>query len=423
MACKKETPTDTCVPAILDVLMATGSVPTPPNVTSGDIFVTPAATLKQSDSTNRYSFTWFELSVLILCLFGICGNILNILVLTSRRFYTALNRLGSSANYGLVALAVSDLLFCVAVLPTSLLSGAVSDVRDGYLRQKWFLVYRLYGTASIYLFQMTSAWFVVGIALNRWASVVFPLRSKELITKRVTLAVIASIVCASIVASLPRYLMHVIAPYRTPTGDIAYTIKVRREPVSEARNRFYCIWILPIISSFIPAIVLGLCNLKLIVNIKRAYAPAPPAAPLRYSSRTRRMNATEHQKRDGVDLRITVTLVAVFLMYLLLVTPAEIMQYINPYEKWGEMGEIVVNFINVLLLINFSFNFLLYCVVNVSFRKTLKELLQRITCCKTKNSPIYKSHEELPALLAFKCQDIEKRPDQFVTIRLIETCP
>ena len=66
---------------------------------------------------------WFEGILLCLCVIGVSGNILNLLVLTRRRFCSSLNNLESSANYGLIALAISDLCFCLVVLPHVFLSG------------------------------------------------------------------------------------------------------------------------------------------------------------------------------------------------------------------------------------------------------------------------------------------------------------
>ena len=79
-----------------------------------------ASPVTQSSSSG---LGWFEGVLLCLCLIGVSGNILNLLVLTRRRFSSSLNKLESSANYGLIALAISDLCFCVMVLPHVFLSG------------------------------------------------------------------------------------------------------------------------------------------------------------------------------------------------------------------------------------------------------------------------------------------------------------
>lgn len=55
----------------------------------------------------------------VVCLIGIVGNCLNLLALTSMilAHRTPMDRMERSATAGLLALAVSDLFFCVAVMP------------------------------------------------------------------------------------------------------------------------------------------------------------------------------------------------------------------------------------------------------------------------------------------------------------------
>lgn len=53
-----------------------------------------------------------------ICAFGIVGNLLNLIVLTRKRLQCSMDRMEKSAHVGLVALAVSDLLFCLVYLMT-----------------------------------------------------------------------------------------------------------------------------------------------------------------------------------------------------------------------------------------------------------------------------------------------------------------
>ena len=53
-----------------------------------------------------------------ICVFGIIGNLLNLVVLTRKRLQCSMDRMEKSAHVGLVALAVSDMMFCVFYLST-----------------------------------------------------------------------------------------------------------------------------------------------------------------------------------------------------------------------------------------------------------------------------------------------------------------
>jgi len=52
----------------------------------------------------------------IVCVFGVIGNLLNLFVLTRRRVRRSMDGLERSVRIGLVALAVSDELFCIVYL-------------------------------------------------------------------------------------------------------------------------------------------------------------------------------------------------------------------------------------------------------------------------------------------------------------------
>jgi len=96
--------------------------------------------LKRNDSEKRFPnesvpgstspLSWAEVVeefiytkvVLIVCVFGIGGNLLNLIILSQRSLVCTMKRMEKSAHYGLIALAVSDFFVCLAVL-----SGVICD--------------------------------------------------------------------------------------------------------------------------------------------------------------------------------------------------------------------------------------------------------------------------------------------------------
>src|SRR6218665_202256 len=56
-----------------------------------------------------------------ICVFGIFGNILNLIVLTRKGLKCSMDHMEKSAQMGLVALAVSDMFFCFVYLLTLLI--------------------------------------------------------------------------------------------------------------------------------------------------------------------------------------------------------------------------------------------------------------------------------------------------------------
>ncbi|XP_059164862.1 uncharacterized protein LOC131947641 [Physella acuta] len=90
-------------------------------------------------------------------------------------------------------------------------------------------------------------------------------------------------------------------------------------------------------------------------------------------------NVGRKRPSDSALNSVTATLVAVVLLFLILVSPSELLKFSMEYTNasHAQMGVVkaVTNFMQVL---NFSLNFVLYCAVNKTFRHTLHGL---ICCC------------------------------------------
>ena len=123
------------------------------------------------------------------------------------------------------------------------------------------------------------------------------------------------------------------------------------------------LWIYFILSVCVPVIILSYCNVKLI-------------CALRESARMRNhFRRSEHQtsgSHDGTH-RISLTLIIIVVMYLLLVLPAESMGFLHDVlnVETTTVFNLVAAAFNVCQALNFAMNFVLYCVINVHFRKTL----------------------------------------------------
>ena len=302
------------------------------------------------------SYDWFEVALPVVSLCGVLGNLLNLVVLTRKRMVAGMDRLGRTANYGLVALAVSDLLFCLMVFPHTFITKA-TDI-DIPLNK----YYRLYGIATINLFIMTSTWLIVSMAVKRYIVVVYPLQARDQLTMRRTLIVIAAVYISSLILTLPYFLHLCVMPSGGMNGtDIVYKYRPLWSKQVAKGMQLYMRWIWPIIADFIPIVWLVFCNVRLIRELRGA--------------RLIRRNSCPGQNIKQKGHKVTLTLVIIVLMLLILVSPAEILKYINPYKSWGYIGHVVASVANMMQTINFSFNFLLYFAVNANFRQTVRALL------------------------------------------------
>lgn len=113
---------------------------------SADTFRDPPTTVKLSENpplgTSRYILQCLAGVVIPIAVLGILGNLLNIFVLTRKQLLNTMDRMEKSVNVGLVALAVSDLLFCLLFLAASSPDKAVYSPIE-YSVLQYFRLYQV----------------------------------------------------------------------------------------------------------------------------------------------------------------------------------------------------------------------------------------------------------------------------------------
>ena len=336
------------------------------NVTQATSLLSGNATSSKVGGGGDPSVEWLEVVIPGLCAFGVIGNILNVVVLSRQRFMSRMDRLEKSSTYGLIALAFSDMMFCMMVFPHSFIT------EHGFVAGKsalYQLYYRLYGVGLINLFMMNSTWLIVYMAIGRFIVVAFPFHARRALGTVRCVVTIVMVYVLSTILTVP-FLLHVtLKPCRSMEGQLMYEFRSRwAKPISRGM-RFYITWIWPIIADFIPLLILVFINARLIKELRTA-------------KKRRRRSCRGQVIRDSSH-KVTLTLVIIVLMFFFLVTPGEILRYFNPYKSWGKVGHIIASIANVLQSLNFAFNFVLYCVVSASFRQTVKALF---TCFANKQN-------------------------------------
>ncbi|ELT90835.1 hypothetical protein CAPTEDRAFT_188101 [Capitella teleta] len=291
---------------------------------------------------------WFRIVIPIVCIVGIVGNLLNLFVLTRRRLLSSMQRLERCATYGLTALALSDMLFCLTVLPNTL----------EFPTSVFSLYYRVYGIAFIHLFIMLSNWLTVVIAINRFLVVMYPIHARHFLGSTKTLASIAMVTIFSVVVTLTYFLHTKVSRCLDSQGREELEHRIIY-PAIDGHVTLYNRWVWPAIGVFIPVLLLAIFNFCLIREIKTA-------------AQYRRSSSCRSQAKD-TSHKVTLTLVSIVLMLFLLCVPSEVIKYINPYSAWGPLGYTVAYVVNALQAANFALNFFLYCVVNPYFRRTIAD--------------------------------------------------
>ena len=232
-------------------------------------------------ATTKSRVILFHVILPVILIFGIVGNILNLLILTRKQLKRTMDRMEKSVHVGLVALAASDLLFCILSFPKSVTQEVFTVTED---RKTPLLHYQVYYEPFLNTFIMSSTWLTVTMALGRYVAICHPLHARWLVDMRATKIIISGVFVLSILFNLPGFWRYYIIVEQCATHCKCYSIAVGSLYTNATFKYGYGVaWAL--IGCIIPVVILAFCNVCLI----RA---------LQQSRRMRRLFRANHTQHD-----------------------------------------------------------------------------------------------------------------------------
>ena len=321
------------------------------------------------DSDAVLQFYIYRVAVPTVCAFGILGNALNLVVLLQHQIRRSMDYMEKSAHMGIVALALSDMLFCIVGFPAAFID---QDKKIYVGSQSLFLFYyKSYQPPLINIFMVSSTWLVVVMAGARYLAICWPLHARSYINLKATFVSILLVFVFSTVLHLPEFWKTPTSTHECPLDPVCtcymYAPATSVFYTNEGLKTSYLIF-RGIITTAIPLIVLAFCN----INLIRA---------LHQSSKMQRKYRANAPKESSH--RITLTLITMVVLFFILVTPSAILIFfkdigMQPHESNYQQYatyQTVTHILNLLQTINFSINFILYCLINVHFRKVMVQIV------------------------------------------------
>ena len=305
-----------------------------------------------------------------ICVAGFLGNVMNLIIMGGKRTQRSLRKTERSANVGLISLAVADMMFCFTAFPSTFLPQKMEFRHNGFL-----MYYGCYCAAVINIFIMTSTWITVTMATERYLAICQPLKSRNIISLDRTKLVIVFVYFLSAIINVPvfwRYQIQSRTCFNITSGKniTTYSIKPQVLYNDERFDHAYrAIW--AVVGNFVPLLLLLIFNIALMREIHKSYAMRKQMNG-NAGIRSRSANDAE------ASHRITVTLVAIVVMFFILVAPSEILKHVafliggNLSDNYTYLTIEIIT--NVMQTINFSANFILYCIINPTFRRSMKEM-------------------------------------------------
>ena len=216
-------------------------------------------------------------------------------------------------------------------------------------------------------FILISTWLTVAMGVMRYIAICHPFKSRML-NKRVYAKLTYVFTCIACLAfNLPSFMHYKILSLNLD-GQTVLLIDIGYMDQDQFRGRLF-VWIKVTFGVIIPVAIMIFCNCSLIHALRKSY----------------RMRTRSHVVQDGGSGRgttITLTLIIIIIVFVLFVFPSEMMDFSSDFLQGNQESDSSIelflmfrSFTNVLQVVNFSFNFILYCIINVHFRKTFISLM------------------------------------------------
>ncbi len=298
----------------------------------------------------------------ILCLLGYFGNIMTILVLHKD------NRRTSNSTL-LQALAVLDCMFLTYVVLYVVLRSihSYTGVLQGYADINAYIVAIVlpFGWTS----QTATIWLVMLLAIDRFLIVSYPLKAKIFGRPKTARYSIIIMTIFAVLFNSPRWVHYYFVAFKTGIrSNVTFVSHMSFELEGwneEIYSKIYHIGLTIVFLFIIPLLVLIILNNKLIINIRKA------------TKSRQAMTQGSSEGKSSSSTNVTRMMVIIISIFILCELPDFIASVIAVAKF--EVDPVIYAYYapvkEMLLVLNSSINFYLYCIFYKQFRQTLRVML------------------------------------------------
>ena len=196
----------------------------------------------------------------------------------------------------------------------------------------------------------------------RFVAICYPLKVRSLINGCRARLSIGSILLLCVIVNLPRFWNEAIDTMDCAGG---WSVYFRSMGYIRRNTRLLYISVYFLVATVLPFLILLFCNIRLVRALRKSLGFRLPVKGVSSASQ-----ADTH--------RITLTLVVIVVMYMILVLPVEVSNFVRDTviytPSMTQSYNLLLAFLNTMQVSNFAFHFVLYCVVNVHFRHSMKTI-------------------------------------------------
>ncbi|KAK2161310.1 hypothetical protein LSH36_119g12008 [Paralvinella palmiformis] len=303
---------------------------------------------------------------IVVCVFGIVSNIMNIMVLTQRNMVTP-------TNYLLTALAIADMLTMTSYLPFAVYFYCVTELDYEYNHPQGWIVYLIFNTNFIITCHTIAMWLTVSLAVFRYIVVCHHTLGPKLCNLYRAKITIIAVFVTTVLFCIPNYVMYKPVLNKGTTGGYWFTWNT----FIKEFHKIFNFWLFGVVIKVAPCVLLTVLSSLLIHAMRLAE---------KKRQRLKSQGKRAESERTSEHNRTTAMLVAVVLCFVIAELPQGILAFLSGvdndifYNVYIPLGDVW----DILVLVNSAVNFVLYCIMSRQFRSTFKEVFL-VYCLKPKH--------------------------------------
>ncbi|XP_046546211.1 G-protein coupled receptor dmsr-1-like [Haliotis rubra] len=303
---------------------------------------------------------WFSL---IICIYGVITNIINIMVLTKKSMLNSINLI-------LTGIAVSDLVTMLSYIPFAIHFYLMNDL--SVTPQRYSYGWTIFMAVHINLTLTThtvSIWLAVIMAILRYIFVRPTSRGSKTLDNHSTFLVIIFSYIGSAVLIVPNCITTGIKETFSPTFNASL---YRLNPPAIGKNdtdvmALVNFWLYPVAGKMIPIVLISIFGGLLLHTLRET------------DKRGRRLKGGNYGSQHKAHRRTTIMLLAVIVMYILSEVPQAILVILSACVDgfFVQVYAPLSDLIDSVALINSAVNFVMYCTMSTQFRRCLMEMIHK----------------------------------------------